>query len=74
MPKHTAFEAAVSRMERLTDHEKIALMKLISAQLGGPRFYTVEEVQASQVEAIKEFCKEMDRRNTIQIIDPRRVN
>lgn len=72
--KRSNFEMAVDRVARLTTNEKIALMKHISALLGGPRFYTSDEVEALQVEAIRAFCKQSNARNTLMTIDTKRVN
>jgi hypothetical protein len=74
MTKHTPFEMAVDRMQRLTNEEKIALMKLISAQLGGPRFYTGDEMQTAMMEAVRMFADDLTKRQQIATIDARRVN
>lgn len=74
MTKHTAFEMAVERMQRLNIDEKIALMKLISAQLGGPRFFTGDEMQAARLEAVRMFADDITKRSQIATIDTRRVN
>lgn len=74
MTKYSAFEMAVERMQRLNIDEKIALMKLISMQLGGPRFYTNEEMTAACLEAVRMFADDITKRSQIATIDTRRVS
>jgi hypothetical protein len=44
-PDVTPFEAACAIVEYMSADERLAMMKLLSASLGGPRLYTDSEVR-----------------------------
>lgn len=53
----TAFDRAMKMVKRLTPDERIALMKVISASLNGPRLFTTAEVEQYMHAAVNEYIK-----------------
>lgn len=53
----TAFDRAVRACRNLSGEEKIALMKLISAWLDGPKLYTAKEVEQYMHAAVNEYVE-----------------
>lgn len=48
------FSTAIKIVDLLTPKERVALMKYISASLGGPRFFTGQEVEKMMVQVVNE--------------------
>lgn len=55
--KRTPMEQATRLVTHLTPDERIALMKVISASLNGPRLYTATEVEQYMHAAVNEYIK-----------------
>lgn len=53
----TPFEVACALVEHMNEQEHVALMKLLSASLGGPRFYTEGEVKIIVQGALDEHTR-----------------
>ncbi len=53
-PPVAPFDLGVYAVNQMTTDEKIALMKYISGVLGGPRFFTADEVKVFVQRALQE--------------------